>query len=72
MVFDRHGQAVEPPTWDIIAPPFTLITDSGEFSLKTDIGDAVERYGEGVYTITIVAKIDGALEPISQYALLMD
>ena len=24
MVFDRHGQAVEPPTWDIIAPPFTL------------------------------------------------
>ena len=49
-----------------------LITDSGEFSLKTDIGDAVERYGEGVYTITIVAKIDGALEPISQYALLMD
>ena len=22
-VFDRHGQAVEPPTWDIIAPPFT-------------------------------------------------
>ena len=22
-VFDRHVQAVEPPTWDIIAPPFT-------------------------------------------------
>ena len=25
MVFDRHGQAVEPPTWDIIAPPFTCM-----------------------------------------------
>ena len=24
MVFDRHDQAVEPPTWDIIAPPFTV------------------------------------------------
>ena len=24
MVFDRHAQAVEPPTWDIIAPPFTV------------------------------------------------
>ena len=23
-VFDRHAQAVEPPTWDIIAPPFTI------------------------------------------------
>ena len=23
-VFDRHVQAVEPPTWDIIAPPFTV------------------------------------------------
>ena len=22
-VFDRHDQAVEPPSWDIIAPPFT-------------------------------------------------
>ena len=23
-VFDRRVQAVEPPSWDIIAPPFTL------------------------------------------------
>ena len=26
-VFDRHVQAVEPPTWDIIAPPFTAYED---------------------------------------------
>ena len=24
-VFDRHVQAVEPPSWDIIAPPFMLL-----------------------------------------------
>ena len=25
MVFDRHDQAVDPPSWDIIAPPFTVL-----------------------------------------------
>ena len=49
-----------------------LITNSGEFDLNTDIGDVVGRYGAGVYTVTIVAKIDGGLEPISQYAMFVD
>ena len=28
-VFDRHDQAVEPPSWDIIAPPFTFLSIRG-------------------------------------------
>ena len=33
MVFDRRVQAVEPPTWDIIAPPSThseALVEAGE------------------------------------------
>ena len=30
-VFDRRVQAVEPPSWDIIAPPFTGIDDEYDY-----------------------------------------
>ena len=41
------------------------ITDSGEFSMRADIEDVVERHGSGVYTISIVATVAGELSPIS-------
>ena len=34
-VFDRRVQAVEPPSWDIIAPPFTTFDSGVQFKLFT-------------------------------------
>ena len=47
------------------------ITDSGEFSMRADIEDVVERHASGVYTISIVATVAGELSPISVYSVFV-
>ena len=49
-----------------------IIDDSGEFSLRADIGDVVEQHGSGVYTISIVATVAGELSPISVYSVFVN
>ena len=49
-----------------------VIGDSGEFSLRADIGDVMEQHGSGVYTITTTATIDGELLPISVYSVFVN
>ena len=49
-----------------------VIDDSGEFSLRADIGDVVEQHGSGVYTISIVATAAGELSPISVYSVFVN
>ena len=49
-----------------------VIGDSGEFSLRADIGDVVEQRGSGVYTISIVATVAGELSPISVYSVFVN
>ena len=48
------------------------ITDSGEFSMRADIEDVVDRHGSGVYTISIVATVAGELSPISVYSVFVN
>lgn len=48
-----------------------VVTDSGEFSLRADIGDEMAQHGSGVYTITTVATVAGELTPISAYSVFV-
>ena len=47
-------------------------SDSGGFSLKSDIGEVIDQHGAGVYTITIIGKVSGDLMSISEYSFLVD
>ena len=49
-----------------------VIADSGEFSLRTDIGDVVAQHGPGVYTISTVATVAGELSAISVYSVFVN
>ena len=48
------------------------ITDSGEFSLSADIGEVLYSHGSGIYTITMIANVDGSVDAISQYSIFVD
>ena len=49
-----------------------VISNSGEFSLRADIGDVVAQHSSGVYTITTTATVSGELSPISVYSVIVD
>ena len=43
--------------------------DGDRFAISADIGDVLDAYGPGVYTMTLFGVLDGAVTPISEYAI---
>ena len=43
--------------------------DDGEFAVVADIGNVLDKYGDGVYTIVVWAVGDAGYFPVSNYSI---
>ncbi len=57
----------------MIAAPWITATQwnviSQKFTVSADIGEVVQRYGPGVYTVILWSQFGGEDEPVSEYSI---